>query len=108
MCSVSDHFAVQTHCCAPISRPFTLAVKLTDTSLTQNNRTFLLHIAGSQVFLVSEGTPDATLSLDISDFSSVVIGALPLQDLLWLGRMTLSHAAAKFEQTLCITLHFSP
>ena len=87
--SVADYFAVQTHCCNPVSRPFTLAVKLTDTFLEQNHRTFLLRIEGSHVALVESGTPDAVLSSDISDFSSFVIGALPLSELLRLGRMQL-------------------
>ena len=87
--SVADYFAVQTHSCNPVSRPFTLAVKLTDTFLEQNNRTFLLYIEGSHVALVESGVPDAVLSSDISEFSSFVIGALPLSELLRLGRMQL-------------------
>lgn len=91
--SVADYFAVQTHCCVPVQHPFTLALHLTDTFLEQNNRIFLLRIEGSKVSLVPQAVPDAALWSDISDFSSFVIGAIPLQDFLRLGRMTLDMPA---------------
>ncbi|MDR3765962.1 MAG: GNAT family N-acetyltransferase [Butyricicoccus sp.] len=90
---VAGYFAVQTHACAPASRPFTLALALTDTFLTQNNRTFWLRIEGDSVHLIPEGAADVTLWADISDFSSLVIGAIPLADFVRLGRIRLSDPA---------------
>lgn len=90
---VAGYFAVQTHACAPVSRPFTLALALTDSFLDQNNRTFWLRIEGESVQLMPEGTADVTLWADISDFSSLVIGAIPLADFVRLGRIRLSDPA---------------
>lgn len=90
---VAGYFAVQTHACAPVSRPFMLALALTDSFLDQNNRTFWLRIEGESVQLMPEGTADVTLWADISDFSSLVIGAIPLADFVRLGRIRLSDPA---------------
>ena len=88
---IPGYFAVQTHCQYPVSHPFTLALDVTDTFLPQNNGVFLLRIDGSTVTLVPNGTPDATLTTDISDLSSFVIGAAPLKELVRLGRVQLDH-----------------
>ena len=66
---------------------------MTDTFLPHNNSVFLLRIEGSQVALVEDGTPDVALQIDISDLSSLVIGAAPLKELVRLGRARLGDAS---------------
>lgn len=79
---VAQYFAVQTHTCAPVSRPFVLGVSISDSFLPHNARTYLLRIQDKTVTL---------LTADISDFSSFVIGAVSLSELLRLGRVQLSN-----------------
>ncbi|MGM9613021.1 MAG: enhanced intracellular survival protein Eis, partial [Butyricicoccus sp.] len=90
---IPGYFAVQTHCQYPVSRPFTLALDVTDTFLPENNRVFLLRIEGETVTLADGGASDVTLTTDISDLSSLVIGAIPLRELVRLGRIRLSDKA---------------
>lgn len=90
---IPGYFAVQSHCQYPVSRPFTLALDVTDTFLPQNNGMFLLRIEGNTVTLVPNGTPDVTLTTDISDLSSFVIGAAPLKELVRLGRVQLDDSS---------------
>ncbi len=90
---VAQYFAVQTHTCAPVSRPFVLGVSISDSFLPHNARTYLLDIQDKTVTLLPESSdvqPDTLLTADISDFSSFVIGAVSLSDLLRLGRVQLS------------------
>ena len=90
---VAQYFAVQTHTCAPVSRPFVLGVSISDSFLPHNARTYLLHIQEQTVTLLPESSdvqPDTLLTADISDFSSFVIGAVSLSELLRLGRVQLS------------------
>ncbi len=89
---IPGYFAVQTHCQYPVSRPFTLALDVTDTFLPQNNSVFLLRIEGSTVTRTDDGAPDVALAADISDLSSLVIGAVPLRELVRLGRVRLGDA----------------
>ena len=87
---VKQYFAVQTHCEAPVSRPFTLALQVRDTFLSHNDGTFLLKVEGDRVALVEDGTPDVTLSTPIADLSSLAMGAIPLREFLAYDRMQLS------------------
>lgn len=86
---VAQYFAVQTHCCRPVAQPFTLALHVTDSFLAANNTVFLLRADGNMVRLTENAAPDATLALDISDLSSLVIGAVPLKELVRFGRAQL-------------------
>ncbi len=88
---VEHYFQEQSYCCQPVSRPFTLALEVTDSFLPHNNKTFTLQINSEKVVLIKNGTPDATLKTDISDLSSLVIGAVPLKEFLRFGRMQLDH-----------------
>ena len=87
---IRQYFSVQTHCEVPVSRPFTLALQVRDTFLEHNNGTFLLEVNGGTVTLTETGTPDVTLSTQIADLSSLVMGAIPLREFLAYDRMTLS------------------
>ena len=87
---IRQYFSVQTHCEVPVSRPFTLALQVRDTFLEHNNGTFLLEVTGGTVTLTETGTPDVTLSTQIADLSSLVMGAIPLREFLAYDRMTLS------------------
>ena len=87
---VKQYFAVQTHCEAPVSRPFTLALQVRDTFLSHNDGTFLLKVEGDRAALVEDGTPDVTLSTPIADLSSLAMGAIPLREFLAYDRMQLS------------------
>ena len=87
---VKQYFAVQTHCEAPVSRPFTLALQVRDTFLSHNDGTFLLKVEGDRVALVEDGTPDVTLSTPIADLSSLAMGAIPLREFLAYDRMQLT------------------
>lgn len=87
---VAQYFKQQTHCCCPVSRKFVLALDVKDSFLSQNNKTFYLEIDGMTVTLRQQAKPDVTLTTDISDLSSLVIGAYPLKQAVRLGRITVS------------------
>lgn len=91
---VAQYFTVQTHTCAPVSRPFVLGISISDSFLPHNARTYPLRIQDKTVTLLPESSdvqPDTLLTADISDFSSFVIGAVSLSELLRLGRVQLSN-----------------
>lgn len=90
---VAAYFRMQSHCQYPVSRPFVLALQVEDDFLSDNNRTFLLQIADSQVSVVEHAQPNVALSIGISALSSVVMGAYSLQDAISYGLAELSDPA---------------
>lgn len=87
---VEKYFAMEDHCEAGIVRPFTLALEVKDTFIERNHRTFYLDICGEHLKLTEESKPDVTLKADIADLSSLVSGAVTLEEMLFVKRMYLS------------------
>lgn len=90
---VKQYFAIQTFCDGAVSRPFTLALTVTDSFLPQNSGCFLLRAEGESVRLTEGVRPDVTLTLDMPELSSLVLGAVPLRELVAHGRAALSDAS---------------
>lgn len=90
---LKEYFRQQTHCERPVSRDFILQLQIEDDFMQDNNTGILLQIQGEQVRLVEEGRPHVALRAGIADFSSFVMGAIPLKDFLWAGRMQCSDAS---------------
>lgn len=90
---VAGYFRKQTHCCAPVSRPFVLALTVQDPFLSHNNGVYYLDIAGETVTLLEHARPNVTLSADIATLSSLVMGAYPVERAVGLGRVCLSDHA---------------
>ena len=96
---VAGYFRLQTHCEAPVSRDFILALQVSDDFIDSNNGTFYLRVSGERVELVERAHADVTLTTGIAELSSLVMGAYPLEKALFMGRMTLSdHAYAEDVQ----------
>lgn len=87
---VAGYFRQQPHCCTPVSRNFVLELQLQDSFLDNNNGSFYLEISGKTVTLKEHAVPDVTLCADISDLSSIVMGAYPVVQAAALGRITVS------------------
>ena len=85
--NIPGYFSIQNRCQYPVSQPFTVALDVTDSFLPQNNSVFLLKIEGETVTLVEDEAPNVAVRIDVSDLSSLVIGAVPLRDLVRLGRV---------------------
>lgn len=87
---VKQFFLKQTHCCCPVSRSFVLALDIRDTFLPQNNGLFYLDISGKTVTLKEKAQADVTMCADISDLSSIVMGAYPVRQAAALGLIQVS------------------
>lgn len=87
---VAQYFSKQNHCCCPVTRDFVLALDVKDTFQPQNNGIFYLEISGMSVTLRQHAQADVTLTTDISDLSSVVMGAYPIKQAVALGRIAVS------------------
>lgn len=87
---VEQYFSQQRHCCRPIEREFVLALEISDSFLTRNNRTVYLRIRRSSIEILPKTPPNVVLRTDISDLSSFVVGAYPLRQAVALGRMQVS------------------
>lgn len=86
---LGGYFRQQPYCARPVSREFTLELKVEDTFVEENNRSILLHVKGDRVEEIHGGFADAVLKTDIADLSSFVTGAIPLRSFLWTGQMNL-------------------
>lgn len=70
-----------------------LQLTLTDTFLPKNAGTYLLAIENGQATLMETGAADIDVAMDISDFSSLAVGAISFSRLYTYGRATISDAA---------------
>ena len=83
------YYASKNRCCHRVSRDFTLALNVTDTFLSRNNRTIYLKVSGwIAAAVVPQTSANVTLCTDISDLSSFVMGSYPLKQAVAFGRMS--------------------
>lgn len=68
----------------------TVRLDLTDTFLPENGGSYRLAVDGGRANLSAGDQADVTVGLDISDFSSLVVGAIDFQRLFTYGRATIS------------------
>ena len=68
-------------------------LKLTDTFLPENQGSYLLAVQDGRAALAVDGPADVTIAMDVSDFSSLVIGAVDFTALHRYNRITLSDEA---------------
>lgn len=87
---VRRYFTLESHCEHTVNRPFTLALAVRDNFVESNDATFFLRVEGDHIALLPDASADVTLSTDIADLSSLVMGAIPLRQFLRIGRMELS------------------
>lgn len=89
-----------------------LKLDIKDTFLPQNNQKHILHVNDGWMKLVENGDYDLELSMDISDFSSLLMGVVTFKELYFFGKATLSHPDdwmkmnqlfAVLEKPRCIT-----
>lgn len=88
--NVRRYFEEQPHCQSAVSRPFVLELHVADSFYPQNAGVYQLRVEGASVRLVDGQKPDVVLGADISALSSLVMGAVPLRDLIRLNLLTLS------------------
>lgn len=72
----------------------TVRLDLTDTFLPNNGGSYRLAVDGGRANLSTGEQADVTVGLDISDFSSLVVGAIDFQHLFTYGRSTISDASS--------------
>lgn len=91
-----------------------LKVNLSDSFVPQNNRPFLLEFSSGlcKLAVAANGEADAELTIDIAEFSSLIMGCVNLTSLVKFGLATLtnhkylaalSQAFATNEKPLCLT-----
>lgn len=68
-------------------------LKLIDTFLVENNVELVIHVENGRMNVVQEGHYDVELSIDVSDFSSMVMGAVTLKELYYYSKLELSDEA---------------
>jgi hypothetical protein len=73
--------------------PFRLRLTIADTLLPENAGSTLLHFDAGRVSVAKRGKHDVEISLDIADFSSLLVGAVDLASLYRLGRAQVSDPA---------------
>ncbi len=66
---------------------------LSDTFLPENGGNYLLAVEEGRARLVDDGPADVTIEMDVSDFSSLAVGAVDFAPLHSYGRISLSDAA---------------
>jgi len=72
----------------------TLGLTLTDTFLPQNAGRTVLRVENGRVALQEGGTADVEISLNVSEFSSLIVGAIDFARLYGYGLATISDPAA--------------
>lgn len=68
-------------------------LNLSDTFLPENGGSYLLAVEGGRATLAADGPANVTIDMDVSDFSSLVVGAVDFSHLHAYGRVTLSDEA---------------
>ena len=66
-------------------------VNITDTMLTQNDGELILHSTEGRVQVLENGEYDVEISLDVSDFSSLLMGVVSFKELYLFGKAKLSN-----------------
>ncbi|MGD2077547.1 MAG: GNAT family N-acetyltransferase [Chloroflexota bacterium] len=85
-------------------QPITLRIDLNDSFMSDNGRDWLISFEDGQAQLLESGHADATLRIDVSDFSSVIMGAISLEQLVAYGLAELSdHRLVKQASDLFAT-----
>ena len=67
-----------------------LQIELRDSFFPENGGSFVINFREGNARVTSEASPEVILSLDVAEFSSLVIGAVALQKLIEYGLATLS------------------
>jgi len=89
-----------------------LQVNVKDSFVAENNKPFLLEFSNGQCTVTANAAPDATLDINVADFSSLVMGCVNLKHLVKYGNATfsdasyldaLSRAFSLDEKPVCLT-----
>ena len=72
----------------------TLGLTLTDTFLPENAGRYMLRVENGRATLVESGAADVEIGLDVSNFSSLVVGAIDFARLYGYGLASISNPAA--------------
>ena len=111
ICDVEAFFSDITNCRFG-DLNITLQVNVSDSFVPENNRSFILEFNSGQCTVTTNGTPDVELSIDIAEFSSLVMGCANLKSLVKYGKATLSDVTyldilsrsfALDEKPVCLT-----
>ena len=68
----------------------TLQVNISDSFVPDNNRSFMLQFCGGLCKVETDVAPDVELSIDIAEFSALVVGSVNLKSLVKYGKARLS------------------
>ncbi|MEH7307623.1 sterol carrier protein domain-containing protein, partial [Neobacillus drentensis] len=68
-------------------------LQITDTILPQNNGDLILHATEGRIKVMDHGDYDVNISLDISDFSSLLMGVVSFRELYLFGKAKLSNSS---------------
>jgi len=81
---------LQCHTFYPESIEFKLIIQ--DALLPSNNQEWILHFEGGRMEVKKRGRYQTEITLDVSDFSSLLLGVVSFKELYRLGKVRLSEA----------------
>jgi len=79
-----------------------------DSFVMENNRPFLLEFKDGQCEIIDSGVPDVEVSIDIAEFSSMVMGCTNLKSLVKYGKAYISYANKLDELSRAFSLDEKP
>ena len=74
-------------------KTMTVEIRVQDKFLPENRESTLVHFKSGKASVWREGTPDVIIELDISDFSSLIMGSISFQKLLDYSLVKVSDSA---------------
>ncbi|MET3289245.1 UNVERIFIED_CONTAM: putative acetyltransferase [Brevibacillus sp. OAP136] len=84
-------------------KTLTLEIQVQDKLLPENQGSTIVHFQEGRASVLEEGTPDVTIELDIANFSSLIMGAVPFRKLLDYRLVKVSNS--QFEEELDQLFH---
>ncbi|MGG1662105.1 GNAT family N-acetyltransferase [Brevibacillus sp. NRS-1366] len=84
-------------------KTLTVEIRVQDKFLPENQENTLVHFQEGRASVLTEGTPDVTIELDIADFSSLIMGSISFQKLLDYSLVKVSNPT--FEKDLDQLFH---
>jgi len=111
ICDVAAFFNDISDCCFG-DLNLVLKVNINDSFVSENNDVFLLRFVNGRCNIIKDGAANATLGINIAEFSSLIMGCVGLKSLVKYGKANLSdkfyldvlHSAfAVSEKPICLS-----
>ena len=85
-----------------------IKLNINDSFIPENNKPFLLEFINGQCVVIADGTPDVEISIDIAEFSSMIMGCTSLKSLVKYGKSQISDTKKLDEISRAFSLDEKP